>query len=53
MRPATVKEGLAVHPDHVRQRHQHSLAEGLGKVYVPNMLQRKYPHASSTWGWQM
>ena len=38
MRPATVKEALAAHPDHLRQRHQYGLSGGLGKIYVPNTL---------------
>jgi integron integrase len=50
--PAAVKERLAAHLEHVRQRHQHDLAQGFGRVYVPDALQRKYPHANSEWGWQ-
>jgi hypothetical protein len=35
------------HPlEYVRQRHQHDLVGGFGRVYVPNALQRKYPHAN-------
>jgi integron integrase len=52
MLPAAVQEPLAAHLEHVRQRHQHDLAHGFGRVYVPNALQRKYPHANSEWGWQ-
>ena len=51
MLPAVVKEPLAA-LEHVRQRHQHDLAHGFGRVYVPDALQRKYPHANSEWGWQ-
>jgi integron integrase len=50
--PAAVKERLAAHLEHVRQRHQYDLAQGFGRVYVPDALQRKYPHANSEWGWQ-
>ena len=52
MLPAVVKEPLAAHIEHVRQQHQHDLANGFGRVYVPGALQRKYPHANSEWGWQ-
>ena len=52
MLPAAVHEPLAAHLEHVRQRHQHDLAHGFGRVYVPIALQRKYPHANSEWGWQ-
>ena len=52
MLPAAVQEPLAAHLEHVRQRHQHDLAHGFGRVYVPNALQRKYPYANSEWGWQ-
>jgi integron integrase len=51
MLPAAVQEPLAAHLEHVRQRHQHDLAHGFGRVYVPNAWQRKYPHANSEWGW--
>jgi integrase len=52
MLPAAVQEPLTAHLDHVRQRHQHDLAQGFGRVYMPDALQRKYPHANSEWGWQ-
>jgi integron integrase len=52
MLPAAVQEPLAAHLEHVRQRHQQDLARGFGRVYVPDALQRKYPHANSEWGWQ-
>jgi integron integrase len=52
MLPAAVKEPLADHLDRVHQRHQHDLAAGFGRVYVPDALQRKYPNANREWGWQ-
>jgi integron integrase len=52
MLPAAVRDVLTAHLEHVRQQHQHDLAQGFGRVYVPNALQRKYPHANSAWGWQ-
>jgi site-specific recombinase XerD len=46
MLPAAVQEPLAAHLEHVRQRHQHDVAHGFGRVYVPDARQRKYPHAN-------
>ena len=52
MLPAAVKEPLAAHLSHVRELHQRDLSRGFGRVYVPDALQRKYPHANREWGWQ-
>jgi integron integrase len=52
MLPVVVKEPLVAHLEHVRQQHQHDLADGFGRVYVPDALQRKYPHTNSEWGWR-
>ena len=46
MPPAAVHEPLRVHLEYVRQRHQHALVEGFGRLYVPDALQRKYRHAN-------
>ena len=32
--------------------HQEDLAGGLGEVYLPYALERKYPNAAKQWGWQ-
>ena len=37
---------------HVRQLHREDLRHGYGRVYLPYALDRKYPNASSEWGWQ-
>jgi integrase len=52
MLPAAVKEPLAPRLVHVRELHQHDLSQGFGRIYVPDALQRKYPHANREWGWQ-
>jgi integrase len=49
---AAVQEPLTAHLEHVRQRHQYDVVRGFGRVYVPDALQRKYPHANREWGWQ-
>jgi site-specific recombinase XerD len=52
MLPAAVKEPLAAHLGHIRELHQHDLSRGLGRVYMPDALQRKCPQANRAWGWQ-
>jgi integron integrase len=52
MLPATVKEPLARHLNLVRRQHQRDLERGLGRVTLPNALQRKYPNAEKEWAWQ-
>jgi integron integrase len=52
MLPAVVKAPLAAHLAHVHPLHQHDLAQGFGRVYLPDALQRKYPNADRAWGWQ-
>lgn len=32
--------------------HKNDQTQGLGHVYLPHALNRKYPRASQTWGWQ-
>jgi integron integrase len=43
---------LQAHLGRVRLRHQQDLAEGYGRVYLPEALARKYPSAAVEWGWQ-
>ena len=52
MLPATVKEPLAKHLELIRRHHQRDLERGLGRVALPNALERKYPNAGKEWGWQ-
>jgi integrase len=52
MLPAVVQAPLAAHLAHVRPRHQHDVAQGFGRVSLPDALQRKYPNADRAWGWQ-
>ena len=35
-----------------RQMHEKDLADGVGSVYLPHALARKYPNAPTEWGWQ-
>ena len=43
---------LREHLAHVRRRHDTDLEEGVGRVVLPDALERKYPHAAVEWGWQ-
>lgn len=43
---------LQNHLTKVKQLHDKDLSEGFGAVYLPNALERKYPHADKSWGWQ-
>lgn len=52
MLPVAVKEPLTQHLAHVRIQHEHDLAHGLGRVYLPDALERKYLNADREWGWQ-
>jgi integron integrase len=52
MLPGSVKARLMEHLQRVRQVHQEDLGRGLGRVYLPDALARKYPNAAREWGWQ-
>jgi site-specific recombinase XerD len=45
MLPEALKSPLQEHLVRVRQIHQRDLAEGWGRVQMPDALDRKYPHA--------
>src|SRR5262245_6105041 len=50
--PGAVVEPLARHLESVKRQHEADLARGLGRVVLPFALDRKYPNASTEWGWQ-
>jgi integron integrase len=52
MLPAAVKDPLARHLEGVREQHKRDLTNGLGRVFLPDALERKYPNANREWGWQ-
>jgi integron integrase len=52
MLPVSVVEPLKQHLKSVRALHDQDLANGLGAVYLPEALARKYPNAPMEWGWQ-
>src|ERR1043166_9962108 len=52
MLPTAVKEPLLKHLERQKLLHQYYLQRGLGRVSLPNALERKYPNASREWSWQ-
>lgn len=52
MLPASLAAPLTAHLARVRLLHEADLRRGLGRVYLPYALARKYPNANRDWGWQ-
>lgn len=52
MLPSTVTDSLAQHLRRVKLQHDVDLKAGLGRVSLPNALDRKYSNAGKEWGWQ-
>ena len=50
--PQPLIEPIRRQMTHARQLHQQDLANGLGEVYLPYALARKYPNAAKQWNWQ-
>jgi integron integrase len=50
--PRAAADGLREHLARVRAQHDRDVAAGGGRVYLPEALARKYPHADREWGWQ-
>jgi hypothetical protein len=52
MLSSTVRESLIQHLRLVKGQHKADIKAGLGRVSLPNRLDRKYPNAGKEWGWQ-
>ena len=52
MLPASVKTPMQEHLKRVKALHEKDLADGWGRVLMPDALDRKYPNASKEWRWQ-
>ncbi len=52
MLPESLKAPLLDHLRKVRTIHDHDLADGWGRVQMPDALDRKYPNAPTEWRWQ-
>ena len=50
--PERLRGVLAAHLEEVKALHEADLAEGAGRVALPDALARKYPRADSEWAWQ-
>ena len=50
--PGAVKEPLSTHFRGSNDNTSDDLQTGLGRVALPNALERKYPNAGKEWGWQ-
>ncbi len=50
--PDTLIKPLQKHLQTVKRLHEQDLKEGLGAVWLPDALARKYPKAASEWPWQ-
>lgn len=52
MLPVSVRPALVDHLTAVRALHERDVAQGFGRVVLPDALARKYPHAPQEWRWQ-
>ena len=52
MLPASAVTSLTEHLERVRQQHEADRGQGVGRVPLPDALDRKYPNAGAEWGWQ-
>ena len=52
MLPGTLIQPLQLHLEKVKQLHRRDLADGYGRVQLPDALARKYPNAATEWAWQ-
>jgi integron integrase len=52
MLPESLKAPLQENLKRIRATHERDLADGWGRVLLPDALDRKYPNASKEWRWQ-
>jgi len=52
MLPSRLVGPLQQHLARVRAIHEQDLRDGVGAVYLPFALAKKYPRAATDWGWQ-
>ncbi|WP_116367984.1 integron integrase [Parahaliea mediterranea] len=50
--PTSVQDRLQAQVQKVLALHQQDMADGFGEVYLPHALERKYPNAATSPGWQ-
>ena len=52
MLPDILREPLRIHLELVKAQHESDLAAGVGRVVLPDALERKFPSAPFEWRWQ-
>ena len=52
MLPTAIRQPLLRHLEVVKRQHDQDLKRNLGRVALPNALEKKYPNAGREWGWQ-
>ena len=52
MLPDSLVEPLRRQLVYAKSLHEEDLSLGFGRVYLPYALERKYPSANASWGWQ-
>jgi integron integrase len=52
MLPTAIKPSLLKNLEANRRQHHAEVENGLGRVALPNALERKYPNAGREWAWQ-
>ena len=52
MLPSSLVQPLKQHLERVKVLHGEDLAKGYGEVFMPMALEKKYPSAGKSWGWQ-
>ncbi|TAN83598.1 MAG: integron integrase [Gallionella sp.] len=52
MLPASLVQPLKQHLERVKVLHGEDLTKGYGEVFMPMALEKKYPNAGKSWGWQ-
>ena len=50
--PQSLQEKLRAHRERLRRLHTEDRAKGLPGVWLPEALERKWPHAGEQWEWQ-
>ena len=52
MLPEVARKAMQEHLAGVRKIHKQDLSNGMGRVFLPTALDRKYPNAAAEWRWQ-
>ena len=50
--PVSLQEKLRAHRERLRRLHAEDRAKGLPGVWLPEGIERKWPHAGEQWEWQ-